>query len=326
MRTTAIAVALSVLSASMGATPDYLPLKEGNQWTFAMSNGVQTTMRVSGFADVGTVPCAMVETTLGLQKSLEYIAVDAEGVKTYMGQVQGQEFRYDPPVVRIKLPYQEGDSWTAVVNQSGKSVTTTFQSIGKERVETPAGAFDCIKVYSITNGMPGQPSVVSISFYADGIGPVRQIMHAGAQQITATLVSMNVQPAQKPQTKPKSQVPKKVPCPKCGALVDANAKSCPRCGQSMIASVAAPEPNHPTAPATAGLPALEKYQSPDGKVVLYKPKGWNVAQGDVFGPGTYGVTVMEPQENAVVHERAFDGGVQRRFVRVSQDIVPVFAL
>jgi hypothetical protein len=284
----------------MGATPDYLPLKEGNQWTFAMSNGVQMTMRVSGFADVGTVPCAMVETTLGLQKSQEYIAVDAEGVKTYMGQAQGQEFRYDPPVLRIKLPYQEGDSWTAVVNQSGKSVTTTFQSIGKERIETPEGAFDCIKVYSITNGMPGQPSVVSISFYADGIGPVRQIMHAGAQQITATLVSMNVQPAQKPQTKPKPQAPKKVPCPKCGALVDANAKSCPRCGQSMTASVAAPEPSRPAAPVTAGLPALEKYQSSDGKVVLYKPTGWNVAQGDMFGPGTYGVTVMEPQENAVV--------------------------
>jgi hypothetical protein len=284
----------------MGATPDYLPLKEGNLWTFAMSNGAQTTMKIVGFADVGTVRCAIVETTLGLQKSQEYIAVDAEGVKTYLGKVQDQEFRYDPPVVRIKLPYQEGDSWTAVVNQSGKSVTTTFQSIGKERIETPAGAFDCIKVYSTVNGVPGQPSVVSISYYADGLGPVRQIMHAGGQQMIATLVSVNVQPAQKPQTKPKSQVPKKVPCPKCGAPVDASAGFCPRCGQSMIGSGAAPEPNRPAAPTPANPSSLEKYQSPDGKVVLYKPKGWNVAPGDMFGPSTYGVTVMEPQENAVV--------------------------
>jgi hypothetical protein len=129
---------------------------------------------------------------------------------------------------------------------------------------------------------------------------VRQIIRAGGQQMIATLASMNVQPAQKPQTKPKSQAPKKVLCPKCGAPVDANAKFCPRCGQSMIASVAAPEPNRPAAPAAANQASFEKYQSPDGKVLLYKPKGWNAAQGDMFGPGTYGVTVMEPQENAVV--------------------------
>ena len=75
-------------------------------------------MKVVGFADVGTVRCAIAETTMGPQKNLEYLAVDAEGVKTYMGKAQGQEFRYDPPIMRIKLPYQEGDSWTAVVNQA----------------------------------------------------------------------------------------------------------------------------------------------------------------------------------------------------------------
>ena len=90
-----------------------LPLREGNQWTFAMSNGVQTTTKVTGFADVGAVRCAILETTLSGQTSREYVAVDAEGVKTYMGQAQGQEFRYDPPLLRIKLPYKEGDTWTA---------------------------------------------------------------------------------------------------------------------------------------------------------------------------------------------------------------------
>ena len=301
MRTIGVAKVLSILLCSIGVAADYLPLKEGNQWTFAMSSGVQTTMKVVGFADVGTVRCAIAETTMGPQKNLEYIAVDAEGVKTYMGKAQGQEFRYDPPIMRIKLPYQEGDSWTAVVNQAGVSLTTTFQSIGKERIETPAGTFDCIKIYSVVNGLPGQPSAISISCYADGIGPVRQMIHAGGQQMTATLAAMNLQPAQKPQTKAKSQAPKKVPCPKCGAPVDANAKVCPRCGQSMTAPVAAPEPNRPaTAPVPAGPPSLEKYQSPDGKVLLYKPQGWNVTPGDMFGPGTYGVIVMEPQENAVV--------------------------
>jgi hypothetical protein len=316
MRTTAIAVALSVLSASMGATPDYLPLKEGNYWVFAMSNGVQMATTIAGFADVGAVRCAIVETTMGRQATQEYIAVDAQGVKAYMGRAQGQEFRYDPPIVRVKLPYREGDTWTAVVNQSGTSVTTSFQSMGKERIRTAAGVFDCIRVRSTVNAVPGQPPVVSISYYADGIGPVRQIMQIGGQEIIATLVSTNVkptqetqaaptpQPAAKPtqqtQAEPKPQATGKIRCPKCGAQINANAKFCPECGQRIAAPASAPEPNRPAAPAVANPLSLERYQSPDGKVLLYKPKGWNVAQGDMFGPGTYGVTVMEPQENAVV--------------------------
>ena len=316
MRATAIAVALSILSAALGATPDYLPLKEGNLWTFTMSSGTQMTTKVAGFAKVGAVQCAIVEMSMGQQKSVEYIAVDAQGAKTYMGQVQGQEFRYDPPVLRIKLPYQEGDTWTAIVNHAGMPMTAVFESMAKERIETPAGTFDCIKVRSTLNAVAGQPPVVSISYYADGIGPVRQVVQAGGQEMIATLASTNVKPApetraapksrttvkpkQEAQAAPKPPAAQKVRCPKCGAEVDANAKFCPRCGQRMGAPVAAAEPNRPATSAAAGQSSLEKYQSPDGKVLLYKPKGWNVAQGDLFGQGTYGVTVMEPQENAVV--------------------------
>jgi len=291
-----MAVALSIFSTSLGATPDYAPLQEGNQWIFMMSNGAQTTTKVTGFADVGAVRCAILETTLSGQTSREYVAVDAEGVKTHMGQAQGQEFRYDPPLLRIKLPYREGDTWTATATQGRKTVTTSYQSIGKERIQTPAGTFDCIKVYSTVNGVPG----VSISYYADGIGPVRQIMRAGRQEVIATLMSTNVKSSQRTRTAPKPQPAAKIPCPKCGTEVDAKARSCPRCGQKMGAPVAVTEPNGPAAPSPARTSSLEKYRSPDGKILLFKPQDWKVAQGDIFGQGTYGVTVMEPRENAVV--------------------------
>jgi len=296
MRATAILVALSIVSTSIGATPDYAPLQEGNQWTFLMSNGAQTTTTVTGFADVGAVRCAILETTLSGQTSREYVAVDAEGVKTYMGQAQGQEFRYDPPLLRIKLPYREGDTWTATATQGRRTVTTSFQSIGKERLQTPAGTFDCIRVYSTVNGVPG----VSISYYADGIGPVRQIMRAGGQEMIATLTSTNVKSSPRTRTAPKPQPAAKIRCPKCGTEVDAKAQSCPRCGQKMAAPMATTEPNRPVAPRPASKSSLEKYRSPDGKVLLFKPQDWNVTQGDMFGQGTYGITVVEPQENAVV--------------------------
>jgi hypothetical protein len=271
MRATAVLVALSIVSTSIGAAPDYAPLQEGNRWTFLMSNGAQSTTTVTGFADVGAMRCAILETTMSGQTSREYVAVDAEGVKTYMGQAQGQEFRYDPPLLRIKLPYKEGDTWTATATQGRRTVTTSFQSIGKERIQTPAGTFDCIQVYSAVNGVPG----VSISYYADGIGPVRQIMRAGGQEMIATLISTNVKSSERTRT----AAPKRQPAGKV---------------------VAAPEPIPPVAPSPARTPSLQKYQSPDGKVLLFKPQDWSVAQGSTFGPGTYDVTVLEPRENAVV--------------------------
>ncbi len=354
MHTTAIAAALSLFSTALAATPDYLPLKEGNQWVFTMSTGAQMTMKIAGFANVGTVRCAMVETIIGQQKSVEYVAVDAEGVKAYLGRTQGQEFRYDPPILRLKLPYREGDSWTPIIDSSGMPLTAIFESIGKERIETPAGTFDCIKVRSAMSTVAGQPPAVSTIWYADGIGPVRQVMQMGGQELTATLASTNVKPTQKGRTATKAapvakptqeaQAPitpnaptaAKVPCPKCGALVDAGTKSCPQCGaalappavstppaaptvclkcgaklpagakfcpacgEKIAASAATPAPNPPAAAEAAGAPTLEKYQSSDGKVLLYKPKGWNVNQGEMFGAGTYGVVVREPQEDAVV--------------------------
>jgi hypothetical protein len=280
MRATAIAVTLSLFSTSMGATPDYAPLQEGNQWTFMMSNGVQSTMKITGFANVGAAQCAILETTMNGQTSREYIAVDSEGVKTYMGQAQGQEFRYDPPILRIKLPYKEGDTWTATATQGRRIVTTSYQSIGRERIQTPAGTFDCIKVYSTVDGAPG----VTISYYADGIGPVRQITRVGRQEMIATLLSTNAKSSQRTRTAPKPQPTGKV--------------------------TAAAEPNRPAAPSPARTPSLEKYQSPDGKVLLFKPQDWNVAQGDMFGPGTYGVTVLEPRENAVVLFLTFPVGAE----------------
>jgi hypothetical protein len=309
-------VAVSLVSTSIGATPNYMPLQEGKQWAFAMTTGMQATMQVVGFADVGKVHCAILETTVGLQKNREYVAADAEGVKTYMSQGQGQELRYDPPLLRIKLPYREGDVWTATVNQRGRSLTTTFQSIGKERVQTPAGIFDCIKVSSMVSGATGVPAPVSINYYADGIGPVRWIMQMGGQALNATLVSTGIKPISKtpaptepepvlkpmPETPaaPPAPTPAKIRCPKCGAQIEAEAKFCPECGQRIAAPAPTPEPNRPTSPTPASSSSLERYQSPDGKVVLYKPKNWNVAQGNMFGPSTYGVTVLEPQENAAV--------------------------
>ncbi len=201
------------------------------------------------------VRCAIVETTIGWQSSREFMAVEADGLKSYKSEMQGQEFLYDPPAVRVKLPFQQGQTWTSTVNQYGMSITTMNQCAGREKVQTPAGAFDCIRVQSTAN-LPGQGTIVSQSYYAPGTGLVHQVVQAGGQQMTASLVSTNVKP-------------KAVPTP--------------------------PEAQ----PKPAEKPALDRYESPDGKVVLYKPHEW-IAKQEAIGEGAIAVSVMEPAENAAV--------------------------
>jgi len=190
MRTALVA---SVLCVSAASAVDYFPLKEGNQWNYTMSNGLPVTMRVSGFENVGSVRCAVLDTTVAGQTTREYMTVDSQGVKSHMSQMQGQQFRYDPPVLRIKLPYRQGDTWQANINQMGMAMTTSFRSAGQERIQTPAGTFDCIKVQSSMD-MGGQSMAATI-WYADGIGQVHQVMQMAGQEITVTLASTNVKPA-----------------------------------------------------------------------------------------------------------------------------------
>ncbi len=340
------ATIVSVLLASIASAADYMPLKEGNQWTYTMSNGMQIVTKITGFESVRGVRCAVVESTVGGQTSREYMAVDTQGLKSYMSQMQGQQFPYDPPVLRVKLPYRPGDTWQATISQTGMSMNTTFESAGQEQIQTPAGSFDCVKVVSSMEA--GGQSMGATIWYADGIGPVHQIMKMGGQEIEITLVSTNVKPvpavAQRTVTPPTNSTPAstaqsvtelrcpkcgaKIPagakfcsecgtkieppkptiptnCPKCGAKLPPGAKFCPACGEKIAATVPAPQPvalvqPEPTPqPAPTNGPAMERYQSDDGKVLLYKPADWRVTEGYMFGKDVYSVVVMEPHESAV---------------------------
>ncbi len=328
MRAVRFAVVLIAALACAAPGADYFPLKEGNQWSYSMSTGVEMTVTVVGHAQVGAVRCAVVETRMGWQTQRDYMAADAEGVKTYMTQAQGQEMRYEPPVLRVKLPVQEGQTWTSTVEQFGMAITTTNRWLGSERIQTPAGTFDCVKVQSSV-AVPGQPPVVSISYYADGIGGVRQTMQAGGQEISAVLTATNVRPARTAAPAKPAEVTGKTKCQQCGTLAEVGAKFCPACGAKLVqpAPVTAcpqcsaklpagarfcPECGHQISATTPGpqttesgasptetTAALERYQSPDGKVVLYKPTDWTVEQ-EPLGEGAFALSVTEPEEKAAV--------------------------
>ena len=271
-----VAAILPILLAAVAPAADYLPLKEGNQWTYTMSNGMQMTTKIVGFETVSEVRCAIAETSMGFMTSREYLAADADGVKAYMLQMSGQVVHYDPPLLRIKLPYREGDAWQTAANPFGSTLTASFRFLGTERVQTPAGTFDCIKVQSSMN-QPGQGPVTSITWYADGVGPVRQVMQMAGQEFTTTLASTNVRSA--------------LQTPAAPTLPSPPASAAPKPDRSATPAPAASAPDRPT---------LEKHQSRDGKVLVYKPSGWTVTEGAFFGPGIYAVSVAEPRDEAAV--------------------------
>ncbi len=141
MRTRHAVIMVSAFVAATASSQDYFPLKEGNRWTYTMSNGVAMTMKVTGFADVGGIRCAIVETDVGGQVNKAYYAADSEGLKDYRLEISGQEITYDPPILRIKLPFEKSQSWTSNFNQFGMSMTTHFESVGIEQIQTTGRDF-----------------------------------------------------------------------------------------------------------------------------------------------------------------------------------------
>ena len=121
MRSICPAAIILLVIVSSAVAADYFPLKEGNQWSYTMSNGMQMTVKVAGFAEVNGIRCAIVESDMGMQTSREYMALDTEGLKSYKAESMGQEIVYDKPVMRIKLPFQQGQSWTSSINQIGRA-------------------------------------------------------------------------------------------------------------------------------------------------------------------------------------------------------------
>jgi hypothetical protein len=323
MRTNLIALIISALAAVTASSQDYFPLQEGNQWTYSTSNGITMTMKVTGFADVGGVRCGIVETDVGGQVNKAYYALDAQGVKDHKLEMSGQEVTYDPPILRVRLPFEKGQSWTATFNQFGVAMTTRFESVGTKVIETKAGSFHCIVVRASTS-VPGQGSMIADNYYAAGQGFVYQKIRTNDQEYEVTLTSLHVQPASS-QPQPLPAGPAR--CPKCNTLVSPEAQFCPQCGTKLEP----PKPAAPTVCPECGvqLPAgakfcpacgekivvsptlqrdenripspleLEQYLSPVGNVMLYKPHDWNVIESNRSENG-YAATIANPQETAVV--------------------------
>jgi hypothetical protein len=272
---------LALLLCSAAQDAEYFPLKTGSDWTYALSNGQSLTIRVTGAAAVKGVDCSVVESDLGPQKTREWLAVTPEGVKSFKMENASGALEFPQPVLRAKFPLRKGDTWKVMLQEGPALNTYQYSCDGTETLNILGATVEAVKVTATLQTPQG--AMRMSAWYARGLGLVKQAFTLGAQTMTAELSKTNVKPAQAAPAPAAGGIR----CPKCGAAT--RGKFCNECGTSL------------PAPPSAGTEAdVVRYESKDGKVLLYHPKGWKVAEGAMFGEGTYGVTVDAPDENAGV--------------------------
>lgn len=154
---------------------DYYPVKEGYRWTYKMSTGAQWIATVTGKEKIKGVDCFIIETEVGGQKvQKEWMAKTDEGVQylKMSSMANGQAQTFNPPVVLIRYPIEQGQEWKLGSFMGG---TLTGVHKGEEEVKVPAGPFTAWKVV-MTYAAGEKNSQTRTSWYAKGVGCVKQVM------------------------------------------------------------------------------------------------------------------------------------------------------
>lgn len=130
-----IALALLLVLAQ---DADYFPLKAGGEWTYKVTPGGTMSTRVSGTGTVKGVDCVILESEAGGQKTREWMALGADGLKTYKMENAAGSQEFDPPLVRARFPIRKGDAWEVAVTEAGQKFVWQYACEGVETL-TVAG-------------------------------------------------------------------------------------------------------------------------------------------------------------------------------------------
>lgn len=209
----ALALALALQDA------DYFPLKPGAAWTYRMSSGQAMEVKVVGTSNVGGQACAVVQTNLGPQKSVEHQAVTRDGLTAFKVENAAGVFEYPTPILRAKLPFTKGDTWQIRLQEGAQLNTYVYLTEGEEKIKVAAGDFDAWKVVA-TLRLPQGQAVMS-SWYAKGVGLVKYVYEVNGQPMSAELSATSLAPTTPPPPRA---------CSKCKAPDKAGGKFCAECG------------------------------------------------------------------------------------------------
>ncbi len=192
---------LSLAAAELAAqdrlreTP-YYPLKVGTSWHYRAGES-RFTIRVVRHEKVGDVLCALLETIRdGKVVGSEHLAVAGDGI--YRHDLTSSQLQSDakdktktvkvpvkqtlkPPILILKLPPKQGESWKVDSKGDGKTFRGTFQ-LAEQEITVPAGTYKTIRVASQDLEVNSLKPTIT-TFFAQGVGMVKQIIEMGDAKI-----------------------------------------------------------------------------------------------------------------------------------------------
>jgi hypothetical protein len=182
----------------------YYPLKVGTTWHYRAGES-KFTIRVARHEKVGDTLCALLETIRdGKVVGSEHLAVSGDGV--YRHDLTYPQLQSDPndkskkvktlvkqtlkpPILLLKLPPRNGDSWKIDSKGDGKSFRGNFQ-VAEQEITVPAGAYKAFRVASQdleVNSL--KPNIMT--FFAHGVGMVKQIIEMGNAKVEIELEKLS---------------------------------------------------------------------------------------------------------------------------------------
>lgn len=198
------------LAAAFSVAP-YLPLSDGNTWSYRLteSNGRVSTETVAVQAGTVTYNGVATKALRWNDGYVEYYSNDSQGIRVHAGfdpsSNQTMVFNGTGAILApadITIGQTIASSGTVTIpGQTGTSLSysTTANILGLESVTVPAGTFNALKMqFEVTVGgtISGQPFSVSSGttyWVVPNIGPVKEVSRDSDGKIdTSELVSSNL--------------------------------------------------------------------------------------------------------------------------------------
>jgi hypothetical protein len=201
----AAAAALVLLGVAMAqaetrTAADYFPLRLHDSWRYRSSQAAGseseftlTVVSEKKQPDGSVLHC--VELTNPKPLIQDWYAKTPKAVllkeEEYLGG--GGKVANDPPRPLLQLPLRPGATWSwSGTARAGVHVEESNEVVKKERIETPAGRFNAVKL--VTKIEQGGVHVTKTSWFAAGVGLVRQATDSSGVTSTTDLIDYSFKP------------------------------------------------------------------------------------------------------------------------------------
>jgi hypothetical protein len=186
----AVCALLAVLGPAWIAAQDakksnYYPLAKGTRWEFqaeVAGQKLEASSEITKSEVTGGKTVATAEIKVGPQTITEELSSDEKGV--YRSSFQG--LKLDTPLTVFKYPPKAGTTWTEKVKGGGMEIEAKFTVKEAEKVTVPAGNYDKAFPVEMVITAAGQ-MITATNWFAEGVGPVKQLVEVGGMKITADL-------------------------------------------------------------------------------------------------------------------------------------------